>query len=129
MTPYERLQTICEQKGTTVTKFCFEIKNSKGNLATWKKGNFSSSDLTVIHERFGVSADWILFGETDSVQIIEPPNYPIIELNELIADQRYVDITRTYAAASSDEVKSFLKGNFIETAKKCGIDTVPIIGY
>ena len=62
MKPYERLKSICERHGTTVTKFCGEIKKSKGNLATWKKGNFSASDLKAIHERFGVSTDWLLFG-------------------------------------------------------------------
>lgn len=60
MTPYERLQAICEENGTNVTRFCKELKSSKGNLATWKKGNFSSADLCAIHEKFGVSADYIL---------------------------------------------------------------------
>lgn len=73
MTPYERLQTICEQHGTTVTRFCFEIKNSKGNLATWKRGNFSAADLTAIHQRFGVSIDWLLFGEKESTEIKPVP--------------------------------------------------------
>ena len=128
MTPYERLQSICEQHGTTVTKFCFEIKKSKGNLATWKKGNFSSSDLTVIHERFGVSTDWVLFGENTKIQTIEQHSFPI-GFDKLIDDSRYLEITQVYAGAPNDEMKSFLKGNFIETAKNCGIDTVPLIGY
>ena len=129
MTPYERLQSVCEQNGTTVTKFCFEIKKSNGNLATWKKSNFSASDLTVIHERFGVSTDWILFGENERLPVVEKINYRILELDKLVDDPRYLEITKVYAGAPSDDAKSFLKGNFIETAKNYGIDTVPLIGY
>ena len=87
MTPYERLKSVCELHGTTVTKFCGEIKKSKGNLATWKKGNFSSSDLKAIHERFGVSSDYILFGT------VELPDYEK-HCVSLAGDEGFVKIAR-----------------------------------
>ena len=68
MTPYERLHARCTKSGTTVTAFCNELKKSKGNLSTWKKGNFSVADLKAIRDRFNISADWLLFGDsTDSI--------------------------------------------------------------
>lgn len=127
---YEQLRKICAEKGTTVYAIEKATGVSNGCYRKWAKSSPTADKLIEISNLLGVSVDYLLGHEIENKpSIIEQPNYPIIELNEIISDQRYVDITRTYVAAPSDEIKSFLKGNFIETAKKCGIDTVPIIGY
>lgn len=100
MTPYERLKSVCELHGTTVTKFCGEIKKSKGNLATWKKGNFSASDLKAIHERFGVSSDWILFGAADL------PDYER-HCVRLAGDEGFVKIAGICSSLESDMKQEF----------------------
>lgn len=116
MSSYERLQSVCELNGTTVTKFCFEIKKSKGNLATWKKGNFSAADLAAIHERFGVSSDYIL-GLTDEQTRLKkaiPMERPesdlatIENIKGLLAENNGIDIVTKLYKELQEEQKFFV---------------------
>lgn len=60
---YERIQTLCKQKGTTITKLCILITGSSGNLNTWKKGYMRTDYLKKIANYFNVSTDYLLAGE------------------------------------------------------------------
>ena len=77
---YERLNLLCSQHGTDITNLCIEIKSSlsnkekeasSGNLGTWKKGNFKTTELMAIRDKFGCSIDWLLFGENSDVDRTE----------------------------------------------------------
>ncbi len=57
---YELLEKMCREKGITITKLCVDITGSKGNLATWKKGNINPTSLVKIADFFGVSTDFLL---------------------------------------------------------------------
>lgn len=63
---YERIQILCEQNGTTITKLCILITGSSGNLNTWKKGYMRSDYLKKIADYFNVSTDYLLTGEEKS---------------------------------------------------------------
>lgn len=68
---YNNLKTICESKGMTITSLCVQVTNSKGNLATWKKGKMSSDQLQKCAEILGVSVDEILNGS--EIKTKHPP--------------------------------------------------------
>lgn len=127
---YEQLRKICAEKGTTVYAIEKATGVSNGCYRKWAKSSPTADKLIEISNLLGVSVDYLLGHEVESRPlIIERPNFPTIEFDKLIDDSRYLEITKVYAGAPNDEAKSFLKGNFIETAKNCGIDTVPLIGY
>ena len=127
---YEQLRKICAEKGTTVYAIEKATGVSNGCYRKWAKSSPTADKLIEISNLLGVSIDYLLDHEIEnSPSIIERPNCPAIEFDKLIDDPRYLEITQVYAGAPNDEMKSFLKGNFIETAKNCGIDTVPLIGY
>lgn len=60
----QRIKELCSEKGITITRLCVHITGSKGNLATWNKGNIRSDYLVKIAEYFDVSVDYLL-GKTD----------------------------------------------------------------
>lgn len=57
---YERLTTLCKEKGTSITALCEKVKGSKGNLVTWKKGKIDAVDLAMIKDLLNISVDDIL---------------------------------------------------------------------
>lgn len=57
---YERIKKLCKEHGISITRLCEEITGSKGNLATWKKGNVRPEHLYQIAEKFNVSTDYLL---------------------------------------------------------------------
>ena len=64
---YQRIQSLCQENGITITALCVKITGSKGNLSTWKNGNIRPEWLSAISDEFGVSTDYLL-GKT-SVRI------------------------------------------------------------
>lgn len=60
----DRIQELCDKKGTNITALCKEITGSSGNLPTWKKGNIRTDYLSKIADYFDVSTDYLL-GKTD----------------------------------------------------------------
>lgn len=61
---YEKLKSLCKERGMTVTQLCAEVTGSSGNLATWKKGHMRSDYLSKSADILKVSADYLL-GRTD----------------------------------------------------------------
>lgn len=61
---YSILETLCNERGTTITKLCTQITGSSGNLSTWKKGYMRSDYLVKIADYFNVSVDYLL-GRTE----------------------------------------------------------------
>ena len=63
---YERIQKLCEQNGTTITKLCILITGSSGNLNTWKKGYMRTDYLKNVANYFGVTTDYLITGKEKS---------------------------------------------------------------
>ena len=57
---YQRIRSLCQENGTTITALCVKITGSKGNLSTWKNGNIRPEWLSAISDEFGVSTDYLL---------------------------------------------------------------------
>ena len=60
---YERIEQLCKQNGTSITRICEEITGSKGNLATWKKNNIRPEHLVQIAALFDITIDFLITGQ------------------------------------------------------------------
>lgn len=96
---YELLESMCKEKGTTITRLCVEITGSKGNLSTWKKGNINPASLVKIADYFGVTTDFLLgrnrqlnntINNNETAEINGDPinitNYPTQSLDEMSSE-------------------------------------------
>lgn len=127
-TIYERITSLCLANGTTVTALCRELKGSKGNLSTWKKGNLKADDLIQIADKFNVSIDYLL-GRDAPTSIVKHQSTDLAEKYQyLFDDEDFMKLATVYAAAQDIRVKGLLVGYFIAAAKANGVDT-SIIGY
>lgn len=90
---YERIQILCEQNGTTITKLCILITGSSGNLNTWKKGYMRTDYLKKIADYFNVSTDYLLTGE-------EKSSLPDLTENE----QRILDIFKRLTESQQGQI-------------------------
>ena len=61
---FEIMEKLCKENGISITALCVQLTGSKGNLATWKKGNIRSEQLSQIADYFGVTTDYLLGKET-----------------------------------------------------------------
>lgn len=57
---YKRIQSLCQENGTTITALCVKITGSRGNLSTWKNGNIRPEWISAISDEFSVSTDYLL---------------------------------------------------------------------
>ena len=61
---YERLNLLCKEKNTTVSRMLTEIGLSTGSTGNWKKGQLPKGDaLAMIADYLDTSVDYIIFGE------------------------------------------------------------------
>ena len=61
---YERLQSLCKQKGTSVSNMLNELGLSTGSTGNWKKGQLPKGDILVkISKYLDTSIDFIVLGE------------------------------------------------------------------
>ena len=68
---YEKIRLLCNNNNLEIFALYREIYpdcNSRGNLSTWRKGNFKPVDLIYISNRFGVSIDFLLKNKENSIQ-------------------------------------------------------------
>ena len=76
---YERLQSLCKQKGTSVSNMLSELGLSTGSTGNWKKGQLPKGDILVkISEYLDTSIDFIVLG-TFKTDLTEEERH-IIEL-------------------------------------------------
>ncbi len=66
MNIYERIKTLCKQQNLTVTSLEKELGFAKGSLSKIDSHKPSSERIHKLADRLGVSASYILTGETDS---------------------------------------------------------------
>lgn len=78
---YNNLKSICESKGMSITALCVQVTNSKGNLATWKKGKMTTDQLQKCAEILNVPVDVILNGSAPKAK------HPPVKLPEGAVDE------------------------------------------
>lgn len=117
---YEQLRRICAEKGTTVYAVEKATGVSNGCYRKWAKSSPTADKLIEISNLLGVSVDYLL-----DHQVHDKPT----GCDTLFKDQGYLEISKIYENAPSDEAREILKSKFIEAAKALGIDTVSLIGY
>ncbi len=62
---YERLTSLCAERGIKVTNVVTELRMGSGNLSNWKSGRMPRGEsLSKIADYFHVSTDYLL-GRTD----------------------------------------------------------------
>ena len=88
---YERLKELCEQKGTTITRLCIEATGNSGNLQTWKNnnGHMRSDYLLNCAKILGVSTDFLLTGEKQSIDLTELQKEMIKKFSRLPEKEQY----------------------------------------
>lgn len=70
---YERIKDLCESHSTTITALEAELGFSRGSLGKLKDGRAPSGDrLQKVADRFGVTVDYLLTGETEPVYYEDP---------------------------------------------------------
>ncbi len=65
---YDRIETLCLERGMTITAMCAELSISRASLSDFKSGrsrSLSMDTIAKIAEYFSVSADYLLTGRTD----------------------------------------------------------------
>lgn len=61
---YERLRSLCKERGTSVSNMLNELGLSTGSTGNWKKGQLPKGDvLAKIADYLDTSIDYIIFGE------------------------------------------------------------------
>lgn len=108
---YEQLKKICQEHNTTVYAVEKATGASKGSFIKWRTSSPSVDKIIEIADYFGVPMDYLIGRDI------------------LFKDQGYLEISKIYENAPSDEAREILKSKFIEAAKALGIDTVSLIGY
>lgn len=91
---YEIIKQLCQQNGTTITALCEQITGSKGNLATWKKGNIRTDYLKKISEYFNVSTDYLLGNEPKEKPLDEEIKFALFNGADGITDEMYEEVKR-----------------------------------
>lgn len=66
---YNKLQKLCNIRGTTPTALCKQVTGSGGNLATWKKGYMRSDYLSKVADILHCSTDYLLDRENGDADI------------------------------------------------------------
>lgn len=57
---YKKIQFLCKEKGTNITKLCEQVTGSSGNLSTWKKGYMRSDYLSKVADILECTTDYLL---------------------------------------------------------------------
>lgn len=61
---YERLQELCKERGTSVSKMLGDLGLSTGSTGNWKKGQLPKGDILLkISQYLDTSIDYIILGE------------------------------------------------------------------
>lgn len=108
---YERIECLCKENNTTVTRLCLEITGSKGNLPTWKKGNINPISLMKIADYFNCSVDYLL-GRTEKSspsELTENEQEILYYFSKLTIEQQLKLIGRAEALADQNEAEAVKK--------------------
>ena len=108
---YERIEYLCKENNTTITRLCLEVTGSKGNLPTWKKGNINPISLMKIADYFNCSVDYLL-GRTEkssSSELTETEQELLSIFAKLTPEQQNRLIGRAEAMAEQNDSEAIKK--------------------
>ena len=62
---YEKIQEICDSKGTTVSGLEKDLGFSNSTIRTWKNSSPSIENLKKVADYFGITVDELISGEKE----------------------------------------------------------------
>lgn len=89
---YKRIQELCKEKGTNVTKMCKELKITRSCLSELSQGrteSLSVGNTNKIAKYFGVSAEYLATGETLAEEDIK---FALFNGSQGITDEMYEEV-------------------------------------
>ena len=107
MTAFERIKSLCKEKGITMKKLEQEIGVSQNLAYRWKSTNPSAENLFKLAEYFGVSTDYILSGEEDGISKEQLHTDP--EIIELVNEVARIPEAKVFLSAIKDMPKEDLE--------------------
>nr|DAE50955.1 MAG TPA: repressor protein [Caudoviricetes sp.] len=87
---YSKIESLCHEKGITITTMCRECGASRGSLTDLKQGRkkrLNADTLSKIAAYFGVSVDYLLGNEQKEKPVTNPDD----ELNEYLEELKNRD--------------------------------------
>ncbi len=99
----QRLKAARESTGLDQTQFATEIGSSRNTISLWERGkNFPPADvLGVIHNKFGISVEWIVTGK-GSVKAHSEDGIFFIELSERATHHEIMRVMAFIATVSAE---------------------------
>ena len=104
---YDRLKSICAERGMTVTKLCELVTGSTGNLATWKKDYMRSDYLAAAADVLGCSTDYLLGRVDDPNETYCDENSDAILVNDDKTSEEFMQIFANMNLADRVAVMQF----------------------
>lgn len=107
---YERIETLCKQKGVNISQMCKDAGVSRGNFTDLKYNRtteLSTKTLSKLSVYFGVSMDYLLGNEKN----------PATENDSEISNEK-ADLIKKVMQMSDEEVKQALLVLQIVRAKR-----------
>ena len=104
---YDKIATLCNERGISITTMCKESGVSRAPLSDLKMGRsktLASSTLSKIAAYFGVSVDYLLGNEE------KPAAFD--ELDELVKDELvgfYGDVKKELTPGDIEDIKTLMK--------------------
>lgn len=110
MTILEKVQSLCEKKGTNLSKLEIELGFGKGTLYKWNKSSPNIDKLKKVADYFDVSIDFLANENSDSpVKLEEPEDENTVNVNILCkgAGAETIKVSREDLDIVKDIVKKF----------------------
>lgn len=120
---YDRLKSLCDERGIAISKVVYQLGFSSGNLARWKSGIVPRSDtLKKIADYFGVTTDYLLGNEkTPTTDESDERDKELMEyLDYLRSRPECRALMRTVRGATKEEVERNVA--VLEALRKHNVD-------
>lgn len=116
---YETIEQLCKNKGVNITKMCKDAGVSRGSLTDLKmerSAELSTSSMSKLAEYFGVSTDYLLGKDANSVKAYDEHGEPLFiddEVREIVDSLRTSPEMKILFSAS----KKATKEDILKTVK------------
>lgn len=112
ITVYERLKNLCKLKGITIKQMEQEVGVSQNATFKWKTSSPTLKTAKKLAEYFGVSQDYILFGELgkEYEHYTDPETAELIEVIKTSPELKAIfRVTRTMPKERLDAIYNLIK--------------------
>ncbi|MBQ9355635.1 MAG: helix-turn-helix transcriptional regulator [Clostridia bacterium] len=93
---YERIESLCKEKGINVTALCTNCGIPRASLSDYKSGRkktLSAKTLSLIADYFGVSVDF-LYGKTDNQKDNTALKVALFGGDSVVTDEMWDEVKR-----------------------------------